>query len=83
MAHFPQEAQVSSLLFDSEYQLEKVDQNSKNAYTEYERKEMCTAETREKERKSKNKSTGNDYAIAASLAVKVVPYRTDPFSETP
>ena len=44
---------------------------------------MCTAETREKERKSKNKSTGNDYAIAASLAVKVVPYRTDPFSETP
>ena len=47
--------------------------------------EMCTADTREKERKSKNKSTGNDYAVAASLAVKVVPagYRTDPFSETP
>ena len=43
---------------------------------------MCTAETREKERKSKNKSTGNDYAIAASLAVKVVVYRTDPFLET-
>ena len=28
-----------------------------------------------------NKSTGNDYAVAASLAVKVVPYRTDPFLE--
>ena len=57
-------------------------------YSRNERKEMCTAEmctadTREKERKSKNKSTGNDYAVAASLAVKVVPYRTDPFSETP
>ena len=44
---------------------------------------MCTADTREKERKSKNKLTGNDYAIAASLAVKGVPYRTDPFLGTP
>ena len=52
-------------------------------YSRNERKEMCTADTREKERKSKNKSTGNDYAVAANLAVKVVPYRTDPFSETP
>ena len=56
-------------------------------YSRNERKEMCTAEmctadTREKERKSKNKSTGNDYAVAASLAVKVVLYRTDPFLET-
>ena len=45
--------------------------------------EMCTADTGEQERKSKNKSTGNDYAVAANLAVKVVPYRTDPFLETP
>ena len=61
MADFLQEAHLSSLLFDSEYQLEKVDQNSKNAYTEYERKgmctaEMCTAETKEKKERVK-KST--------------------------
>ena len=37
-------------------------------YSRNERKEMCTAEMREKERKSKNKSTGNDYAVAASLS---------------
>ena len=54
---------------------------------------MCTAATREKnvynrnvysrygekERKSTNKSTGNDYAVAASLAVKVVPLLYGPF----
>ena len=100
MADFPPEAQLSvfsSVRFRISAR-ESRPKIAKNAYTEYERKEMCTSEMREKkcvqqkcvqqirEKKKervKNKSTGNDYAIAANLAVKVVPYRTDPFSETP